>query len=46
MPAAAENLLEVMQSDGWKFHRMICLTNSPSENNLDRSIMKLLYLNI
>ena len=35
MPAAAENLLEVMQSDGWKFHRMICLTNSPSENNLE-----------
>ena len=35
MPDAAQELLEVMQNDGWKFRRMISLTNSPSENDLE-----------
>ncbi|BAY49347.1 hypothetical protein SAMD00079811_69760 [Scytonema sp. HK-05] len=29
MPSAGQELLVTMQSDAWKFYRMICLTSSP-----------------
>ena len=40
MPDTAEDLVNIMQNDVWKFYKMICISNSPEQIYYDIPILK------